>query len=59
MTTKVKQTLGLASLITSGNLVCLALCEVINSSDLNRNGGDIWVMPDADKVCTRFFFCLR
>ena len=38
----------------SEKLTCLALCEVITSPDLRRNG--TLVMPDADKVCTRFFF---
>lgn len=28
---------------------------VITSKDLRRNG-DIWVCPNADYVCTRFFF---
>ena len=45
---------GSRFLDVSGNLICLALCEVITSPDLKKSG--IWVMPDADKVCTRFFF---
>ena len=43
---------------SNDNIQCLALCEVITSNDLKKSAGDypIWVMPDADKVCTRFFF---
>jgi poly [ADP-ribose] polymerase 6/8 len=37
------------------NLRCIALCEVITSDKL-RKSGNIWVMPNQDHVCTRFFF---
>ena len=46
---------GSRFLDVSDKLICLALCEVITSPDL-RKDDSIWVMPDADKVCTRFFF---
>ncbi|XP_067083920.1 protein mono-ADP-ribosyltransferase PARP8 [Osmerus mordax] len=36
-------------------LKCIALCEVITSPDLHKHG-DIWVVPNTDHVCTRFFF---
>jgi len=44
--------------LRSRNLKCLALCEVIKSDKLKKfaNGRAIWVMPDADLVCTRFIF---
>ncbi|XP_070542416.1 protein mono-ADP-ribosyltransferase PARP6-like [Ptychodera flava] len=41
--------------LQSKNLTCIALCEVINSKDLRKNG-NIWVCPNQDHVCTRFFF---
>ncbi|KAJ8396601.1 hypothetical protein AAFF_G00016670 [Aldrovandia affinis] len=41
--------------LQSRNLKCIALCEVITSPDLHKHG-DIWVVPDTDNVCTRFFF---
>jgi poly [ADP-ribose] polymerase 6/8 len=37
------------------NLKCLALCEVVTSKDLKKHN-DIWVCPNTDHVCTRFFF---
>ena len=46
---------GSRFLDVSDKLICLALCEVITSPDL-RKDHSVWVMPDADKVCTRFFF---
>jgi poly [ADP-ribose] polymerase 6/8 len=42
-------------LASKTNLKCLALCEVVTSKDLKKNG-DIWVCPNTDHVCTRFFF---
>uniref|UniRef100_A0AAR2LTE2 Poly [ADP-ribose] polymerase n=1 Tax=Pygocentrus nattereri TaxID=42514 RepID=A0AAR2LTE2_PYGNA len=41
--------------LQSRNLKCIALCEVITSPDLHKHG-DIWVVPNPDHVCTRFFF---
>ncbi|KAG5280776.1 hypothetical protein AALO_G00063910 [Alosa alosa] len=41
--------------LQSRNLKCIALCEVITSQDLHKHG-DIWVVPNTDHVCTRFFF---
>ena len=42
----------------SGDLICLALCEVVTSPCLRKEGSHStrWVMPDEDKVRTRFFF---
>ena len=40
------------------NFVCDisgAHCIVVTSKDLRKNG-DIWVCPNTDHVCTRFFF---
>ncbi|XP_061071694.1 protein mono-ADP-ribosyltransferase PARP8-like isoform X2 [Conger conger] len=37
------------------NLKCIALCEVITSPQLKKHGV-IWVVPDTDNICTRFFF---
>ncbi|KAF4074331.1 hypothetical protein AMELA_G00238270 [Ameiurus melas] len=41
--------------LQSRNLKCIALCEVITSPNLDKHG-DIWVVPNTDHVCTRFFF---
>uniref|UniRef100_A0A8D0G855 Poly [ADP-ribose] polymerase n=1 Tax=Sphenodon punctatus TaxID=8508 RepID=A0A8D0G855_SPHPU len=41
--------------LQSRNLKCIALCEVITSPDLHKQG-EIWVVPNTDHVCTRFFF---
>lgn len=41
--------------LSSQNLNCIALCEVIKSPYLRQNK-DIWVCPDPNHVCTRFFF---
>ncbi|XP_062873698.1 protein mono-ADP-ribosyltransferase PARP8 [Trichomycterus rosablanca] len=41
--------------LQSRNLKCIALCEVITSAELHKHG-DIWVVPNTDHVCTRFFF---
>ncbi|KAL3886417.1 hypothetical protein ACJMK2_026414 [Sinanodonta woodiana] len=41
--------------LTSSNITCIALCEVITSPKLKKNSG-IWVCPESDHVCTRFFF---
>ncbi|XP_077424103.1 protein mono-ADP-ribosyltransferase PARP6-like isoform X2 [Vanacampus margaritifer] len=41
--------------LQSRNLNCVALCEVITSKDLKKNG-NIWVCPISDHVCTRFLF---
>jgi len=38
----------------SGNLGCIAICEVIDK-DIRKNG-QIWVHPHEDMVCTRFLF---
>uniref|UniRef100_A0A8B8DZB2 Poly [ADP-ribose] polymerase n=1 Tax=Crassostrea virginica TaxID=6565 RepID=A0A8B8DZB2_CRAVI len=34
---------------------CIALCEVITHPNLKKNSS-IWVSPESDHVCTRFFF---
>lgn len=36
-------------------MFCIALCEVIKCPTLKKNGS-IWVCPESDYVCTRFFF---
>nr|XP_044994946.1 protein mono-ADP-ribosyltransferase PARP8 isoform X4 [Jaculus jaculus] len=41
--------------LQSRNLKCIALCEVITSPDLHKHG-EIWVVPNTEHVCTRFFF---
>ncbi|XP_019712600.1 poly [ADP-ribose] polymerase 6-like [Hippocampus comes] len=41
--------------LESRNLNCVALCEVITSTDLKKHG-NIWVCPIPDHVCTRFLF---
>ena len=38
---------------------CIALCEVINSPDLQKKERNIWVMPNPDFVVTRFFFVYK
>eukprot|EP01120_Amphizonella_sp_Union-15-10_P012160 TRINITY_DN5362_c0_g1_i1.p1 TRINITY_DN5362_c0_g1~~TRINITY_DN5362_c0_g1_i1.p1 ORF type:complete len:176 (-),score=21.54 TRINITY_DN5362_c0_g1_i1:160-687(-) len=40
--------------LSSSNVLCIALCEVVKK-DLRKNG-DIWVQPVEDSVVTRFFF---
>lgn len=40
--------------LNTSNVNCIAICEVINS-DIKKNGS-IWVQPNPDYVCTRFFF---
>ncbi|XP_060598202.1 protein mono-ADP-ribosyltransferase PARP6-like, partial [Ruditapes philippinarum] len=40
--------------LTSSNITCIAICEVI-TSPLKKNNA-IWVCPEPDNVCTRFFF---
>uniref|UniRef100_A0A665TX07 PARP catalytic domain-containing protein n=1 Tax=Echeneis naucrates TaxID=173247 RepID=A0A665TX07_ECHNA len=44
-----------ARFLQSSNLSCIALCEVVTSSDLQKHG-NIWVCPISDHVCTRFLF---
>ncbi|XP_013379404.1 poly [ADP-ribose] polymerase 6 [Lingula anatina] len=39
----------------SNRLSCIALCEVVTSEHLKKHG-PIWVCPNPDHVCTRFFF---
>jgi poly [ADP-ribose] polymerase 6/8 len=41
--------------LSSKNITCIALCEVVTSEQLRKNG-TIWVMPEPNHVCTRFFF---
>ncbi|KAM6037357.1 protein mono-ADP-ribosyltransferase PARP8-like isoform 1-T1 [Chlamydotis macqueenii] len=41
--------------LQSRNLKCIALCEVITSPNLHKHG-EVWVVPNTDHVCTRFFF---
>jgi poly [ADP-ribose] polymerase 6/8 len=38
----------------SGNLGCIAICEIIDK-DIRKNA-NIWVHPHEDMVCTRFLF---
>ncbi|GFR93690.1 poly [ADP-ribose] polymerase [Elysia marginata] len=38
-----------------GNLLCIALCEVIND-DMLKKHQSIWVCSESSNVCTRFFF---
>ncbi|BFY98855.1 hypothetical protein BsWGS_01895 [Bradybaena similaris] len=41
------------------NLVCIALCEIINCSSLKKleNSRELeWIMKESENVCTRFFF---
>ena len=40
--------------LESQNITCIALCEVIKTP-LKQNHS-IWVCPEPDNVCTRFFF---
>ena len=47
---------GSPFLKTDRDVICLALCEVITSRELTKHPGEEWVMPDPDKVCTRFLF---
>lgn len=35
---------------------CIAICEVVNSSQLKRHGTDIMTLTNPDHVCTRFLF---
>lgn len=37
------------------SMTCIALCEVISHPTLKKSGA-IWVSPESDHVCTRFFF---
>lgn len=37
------------------SMTCIALCEVISHPSLKKSGA-IWVSPESDHVCTRFFF---
>ncbi|XP_052098298.1 protein mono-ADP-ribosyltransferase PARP6-like [Mytilus californianus] len=39
----------------NNTLFCIALCEVITWPQLKKSG-QIWVCPESDYVCTRFFF---
>ncbi|XP_063433474.1 protein mono-ADP-ribosyltransferase PARP6-like [Mytilus trossulus] len=39
----------------NNTLFCIALCEVITWPQLKKSG-QIWVCPEGDYVCTRFFF---
>uniref|UniRef100_A0A6B2L6R2 Poly [ADP-ribose] polymerase n=1 Tax=Arcella intermedia TaxID=1963864 RepID=A0A6B2L6R2_9EUKA len=40
--------------LSSQNVSCIAICEVINNAI--RKSGSIWVQPSEDHVVTRFFF---
>lgn len=51
---KVKSDQQHKGLVGRTNLICMALCEVI-CQDIKKSG-DIWVCPNEDHVCTRFFF---
>ncbi|XP_041368398.1 protein mono-ADP-ribosyltransferase PARP6-like [Gigantopelta aegis] len=41
--------------LTSDDITCIALCEVITSPELKKCS-EIWVCPKDCHVCTRFFF---
>ncbi|CAH1796120.1 unnamed protein product [Owenia fusiformis] len=41
--------------LSSKHLTCIALCEVVTTKELKKHG-NIWVSPNPDHVCTRFFF---
>lgn len=41
--------------LSSDNITCIAICEVITSNKLKKNNA-IWVCAEPDHVCTRFFF---
>ena len=45
---------GRPTMLSSQNLNCIALCEVIDSKI--KKSGNIWVVPESDHVVTRFFF---
>ncbi|XP_045184109.2 protein mono-ADP-ribosyltransferase PARP6-like [Mercenaria mercenaria] len=45
---------GKSRFLVSSNITCVALCEVINVPIMKY--GSIWVCPEPDHVCTRFFF---
>ncbi|XP_045183345.2 protein mono-ADP-ribosyltransferase PARP6-like [Mercenaria mercenaria] len=45
---------GRSRFLVSSNITCIALCEVI-TTPLKKNNS-IWVCPEPDHVCTRFFF---
>ena len=38
-----------------GSILSLSYPTVVTSKDLKKSG-DIWVCPNGDNVCTRFFF---
>ncbi|BFY98854.1 hypothetical protein BsWGS_01894 [Bradybaena similaris] len=38
------------------NLVCIALCEVIDCPSLKKFENSVWTMKESENVCTRFFF---
>lgn len=46
---------GETRFLKSINLTCIAICEIILSPTLKKSSG-IWVHPEPDHVCTRFFF---
>ena len=46
---------GETRFLTSSHLTCIAICEIVLSPTLKKSSG-IWVHPEADHVCTRFFF---
>jgi len=41
--------------LSGSNITCIAICEVITSKCLKKSNS-IWVCPNQDYVCTRFFF---
>ena len=45
---------GRPTMLSSQNLNCIALCEVIDSKI--KKSGNIWVASESDHVVTRFFF---
>ena len=45
---------GRPTMLSSQNLNCIALCEVIDIKI--KKSGNIWVLPESDHVVTRFFF---
>ncbi|XP_033749890.1 LOW QUALITY PROTEIN: protein mono-ADP-ribosyltransferase PARP6-like [Pecten maximus] len=52
---KADQSQSKSRFLSSNNITCIALCEVITAPNLKKSG-NIWVSPSGDHVCTRFFF---
>lgn len=46
---------GRPTMLSAGNLNCIALCEVVDGGKIKKSG-NIWVLTEQDYVVTRFFF---